>query len=360
MKAADNILQLIGNTPVVRINRLAETGANLFAKLEYMNPGGSVKDRIGISMISAAREKGILKKGMTIIEPTSGNTGVGLLLAAIQLGYNMVFTIPDKQSMEKVNLLKAYGGLPIITPTNVEPEDSRSYYKVAVILKNVINNEKSPPDPKRLEEIVAEVDKLVKENNVKELKRLLDTPGKNSNAFIPNQYSNMANPLAHYRTTGPEIWEQTGGKIDIFVVGMGTGGTISGTGRFLKEKNPRVKIVGVDTEGSILRHHFYGTEGTAHSYKIEGIGEDFIPETTDFSVVDEIITVSDRDAYFTARELARKEGILTGSSGGAAMSGAMQVCRKAGKKIVVVLLPDSGRSYLSKLYNDQWMKENFP
>lgn len=311
-------------------------------------------------MVRAAMESGALRKGMTIIEPTSGNTGIGLMLAAINLGFNVAFTVPDKQSMEKVNLLKAYGGFPVITPTNVEPEDPRSYYKVAVILKNMINNESSFPSRERLGEIVSGVERLLKEDDVKQLQRLLDFPGKKTNAFIPNQYSNMANPLAHYRTTGPEIWEQTEGQIDVFVCGMGTGGTISGTGRFLKEKNPGVKVIGVDTEGSILRHHFYGTKGKAYSYKIEGIGEDFIPDTTDFSVVDEIITVSDRDAYFMARELAVKEGILTGSSGGAAMCGALRVCKRLKKGIVVVLLPDSGRSYLGKLYNDAWMRENFP
>lgn len=360
MEAAKGIVELIGNTPLVRVNRLVSNGAELYAKLEYLNPGGSVKDRIGISMINVAVDRGLLRKGMTIIEPTSGNTGIGLLLAAIQFGYNMAFTVPDKQSKEKINLLKAYGGLVVVTRTDVEPGDARSYYKVAEILRNVINHEKTPPGHERLGSIVDNIQKLVKEDNEKELKRLLETPGKYNNAFIPNQYSNMANPLAHYRTTGPEIWRQTGGKLDAFVCGMGTGGTISGAGRFLKEKNPEIKVIGVDTEGSILHHHFYGTEGKAYPYKIEGIGEDFIPETTDFGVVDEIITVGDREAYETAGELARKEGILTGSSGGAAMLGAMRVCKRMGKGIVVVLLPDGGRNYLSKLYNDEWMRANFP
>ncbi|MBI4173645.1 MAG: pyridoxal-phosphate dependent enzyme [Candidatus Aenigmarchaeota archaeon] len=358
--AADNLVGLIGNTPLVRLGRVAKgIKCDLFAKLEYFNPGGSVKDRIGISMIEEAESKGLLKPGMTIIEPTSGNTGVGLALAATVKGYRLVFTIPDKMSAEKINLLRAYGGHVVITPVAVEPNDPRSYYRAAEILRNAINGRGQPPTSAELAEITARVQSMIRQNQVAELAKLLSLTPKNHNCFIPNQYANPANPSAHYKTTGPEIWRQTEGKIDAFIVGVGTGGTVSGTGKYLKEQNPKVKVIGIDTVGSLIAHKFYGTQGQAHPYLIEGIGEDFIPDTLDLKVIDEIITVSDKDAYATARELARQEAILVGSSSGAAVFGALQYCRKMQEgQVAVVLLPDGGRSYLSKAFNDEWLAKN--
>lgn len=319
-KQANNILELIGNTPILKLNQL---GSNLpcrvYAKLEFLNPGGSVKDRIGISMIQAAEEQGLIKPGYTIVEPTSGNTGLGLAMAAIAKGYKMVFTLPDKMSKEKIDLLKAFGAKVIITPTNVPADHPANYIKVA--------------------------ERIVKE-----------TP----DSFMPNQYFNKANPQAHYKTTGPEIWKQTEGKIDILVASMGTGGTISGTARYLKEKNPEIRVVGVDPEGSIYHHEFYGTQGEVHSYKVEGIGEDFHPSNLDFKLIDEIVTVTDKESFLTARELTRKEGLFTGGSAGAAVFAALQVARRPENKgkLLVVILPDTGRNYLNKIYSDEWMVEN--
>ena len=313
MKYANNILELVGNTPLVKLSRLtAAVKPLVLAKLEYLNPGGSVKDRIGITMIEAAEQEGKLKKGGTIVEPTSGNTGVGLAQAAALKGYKCIFVMPDKMSQEKIRLLKAYGAEVVITPTAVPKDSPESYYSVA--------------------------DRLSREL---------------PNAFQPNQYANMTNPDTHYRTTGPEIWEQTDGKIDVFVAGMGTGGTISGVAKYLKEKNPKVKIVGVDAEGSL----YTGTD--IKPYKIEGIGEDFYPATMNLDIVDEMITVSDREAFVTARHLAREEGILSGGSAGAAVFGAIKVARRMEKgQTLVVLIPDSGRNYLSRFYSDEYMKEN--
>jgi len=303
---------------MVRLNRLTEGfQSTVLAKLELFNPGGSVKDRIGIAMIEVAEKQGLIKPGYVIVEPTSGNTGIGLALAALVKGYKIIFTVPDKMSKEKIDLLKAFGAKVIITPTAVAPDHPASYVKVA--------------------------ERIVKE-----------TP----NAFMPNQYFNQANPDAHYRTTGPEIWEQTNGRIDVLVAGMGTGGTITGTGRFLKEKNPKIRVVGVDPEGSMFQHEFYGTKGETHTYKVEGIGEDFMPSTLDLRVIDEIVTVSDRDAFLTARRLAREEGILAGGSSGAAVFAALQVAEKLREnQTVVVILPDTGRNYLNKIYSDEWMTE---
>jgi cystathionine beta-synthase len=316
-----SILQLIGNIPILKLTKLtADLQPAVLAKLEFLNPGGSVKDRIGIQMIEAAEAKGLIKPGCTIVEPTSGNTGLGLAMAAIARGYKMIFTLPDKMSREKIDLLRAYGAKVIITPTNVAPDHPANYVKVA--------------------------ERIVKE-----------TP----NSFMPNQYFNKANPQTHYTTTGPEIWRQTQGKIDVLVATMGTGGTISGIAKYLKEQNPNVRIVGVDPEGSLYHHEFYGTKDKAdiHSYKVEGIGEDFLPSTLNLKIVDEIITVSDKDAFLTARELAHKEGVFAGGSAGAAVFAALQVAKKLGKnKTVVVILPDTGRNYLNKFYSDEWMVEN--
>jgi cystathionine beta-synthase len=316
----ESITELIGHTPILKLNRIAESlQGTIYAKLEFLNPGGSIKDRIGISMIEAAEAQGLIKPGYTIVEPTSGNTGLGLAMVAIAKGYKMIFTLPDKMSKEKIDLLKAFGAKVIVTPTNVAPDHPANYIKVA--------------------------EKIVKE-----------TP----NSFMPNQYFNKANPQAHYRTTGPEIWEQTQGKIDILVASMGTGGTISGIARFIKEKKPNVHIVGVDPEGSMYHHAYYGTKGETHSYKVEGIGEDFLPSNVDFKLIDEIVTVTDKEAFLTARELAQKEGVFAGGSAGAATFAALQVARRPENKgkLIVVILPDTGRNYLNKIYSDDWMTEN--
>ena len=318
MSAYKSILEAIGNTPLVRLNKVAEgVEATVLGKMENLNPGGSVKDRIGIMMVLDAEKKGLLKPGGTIIEPTSGNTGTGLAIVACVKGYKMIFTMPDKMSEEKRSLLRAYGAKVVVTPTDVSPDSPEHYIKVA--------------------------ERLARE-----------TP----NSYMPNQYVNKANPTAHYRTTGPEIWKQTRGKVDAFVCCMGTGGTISGTGKFLKKKKKTLRVIGVDPEGSIYHSRFYGDKEEPHQYKIEGIGEDFIPETMDLKIVDEVIQVSDEDAFHFARRLAREEGILVGGSGGAAVYAALKTAEKMRKgKTVVVLLPDSGRNYLTKIFSDQWMKD---
>ncbi|MDQ3401145.1 MAG: cysteine synthase, partial [Chloroflexota bacterium] len=312
MDIAPDILGVVGNTPLVRLSRLGREGrAQLVAKLEMLNPGGSVKDRIGLVMIEDAERRGLLRPGGTIVEPTSGNTGVGLAMAAAIKGYRLVCTMADKQSQEKRDLLRAYGAEVVVCPTAVPPESPESYYKVA--------------------------ERLARE-----------LPG----GFLPNQYYNPQNPEAHYRTTGPEIWKQTEGRITHFVTGVGTGGTVSGAGRYLKEREPAVVIVGADPEGSIFT-------GGIHPYKTEGIGEDFYPGTFDAALVDRWVRVSDRNSFLTARRLVREEAILAGGSAGTAMFAALEVARELDESaLVVVLLPDSGRSYLSKIYNDEWMRQN--
>jgi cystathionine beta-synthase len=314
------ILDLIGHTPLVRINTFHKNPrVTLVAKLEYMNPGGSVKDRIGPAMIDRAEKMGKLKKGGTIVEPTSGNTGTGLAMVAAVRGYKTVFVMPDKMSDEKRNLLRAYGAKVVITPTAVLARDERSYYKVSDRLATEIEN-----------------------------------------AYKPDQYHNPANPEIHYKTTGPEIWEQTEGNITHLVCGMGTGGTITGVGKYLKEKNPKIKVIGVDPEGSVFTQ--YKKTGkfpdVMKTYKVEGVGEDFIPSTIDFDYIDDVIQVGDRECFETARRLAREEGILVGGSSGMALYAAAKVCAKVQKGLVVVIFPDSGKSYLSKMYSDDWMREN--
>lgn len=308
-----NILGAVGKTPLVRLNKLARgVPSEIYVKVEYLNPGGSVKDRIGVAMVEAAEKEGKLKPGGTIVEATAGNTGVGLALAAAVKGYKAIFIMPDKMSQDKVNLLKAYGANVIITRTDVPPDSPESYNGVA--------------------------DRLAAE-----------TPG----AFRPNQFENPDNPQAHYLTTGPEIWEDSGGRVQVFVAGMGTGGTISGAGRYLKEKNPEIVVVGADPEGSIL------SGDTPRPYKVEGIGEDFIPKTFDRRVVDEMVRVSDNDSFNTARRLAREEGLLVGGSSGTTLFAALEYAQRLTEpRYIVVLLPDTGRNYLSKLYSDTWMKEN--
>lgn len=318
----ENILETMGNTPLVRLNKVVDgLTPNLWAKVEFFNPGGSVKDRIGTFIIEDAERSGILKPGGTIVESTSGNTGVGLAIVAAIKGYKTVFVMPDKMSDEKIRLLRAFGARVVITPTAVEPDDPRSYYSVA-------------------RQIVA------------------DTP----NAVLANQYHNPANPQTHYETTGPEIWEQTEGKIDYFIAGLGTGGTISGVGRYLKEKNPDIKIIGVDPIGSLLHHYIKtGEMEDAYSYRVEGIGEDFLPTTMDFSVIDDSIQVDDRESFMMTRRLVREEGLFIGGSCGSAVIGALKYMKQnkiGSDKVVVVLLPDSGSRYLSKIFNDDWMREN--
>lgn len=312
MTIASDILGLVGNTPLVQLSRIGKgLKPRLVAKLEMLNPGGSVKDRIGLAMIEDAEKRGQLKPGGTIVEPTSGNTGVGLAIAAALKGYRLVCTMPDKQSQEKRDILRAYGAEVVICPTAVPPESPSSYYKVA--------------------------ERLAKE-----------LPG----GFMPGQYWNQQNVAAHYKSTGPELWTQTDGKITHFVLGIGTGGTVTGAGRYLKEQNPKITIVGADPEGSIYT-------GDVHPYKTEGIGEDFWPGTFDKTLVDRWIRVSDRDTFLTARRITREEGILAGVSSGTAMFAALEIAKELDESaLVVVLLPDSGKSYLSKLYNDEWMRQN--
>ena len=318
MEVHKTILDVIGNTPLVRLNKVSQgLKPAVLAKLENLNPGGSVKDRIGVAMIEQAERKGQLKPGGTIIEPTSGNTGVGLAMVAAVRGYKMIFVMPDKMSEEKRAILRAYGAKVVVTPTNVPPESAEHYTKVA--------------------------ERLARE-----------TP----HAYMPNQYENRANPDAHYRTTGPEIWRQTEGKIDVFVCGMGTGGTITGIGRYLKEKKKGLKVVGADPNGSIFYPRFHRQKEQPHQYKVEGIGEDFMPGTLDMSIVDDVIQISDTDAFQMARRLAQEEGILIGGSGGTAVQAALRVAERLDeRKTIVTLLPDTGRNYLSKLFSDKWMRE---
>ena len=316
----DSILEVIGNTPMVRLNRIGRgLKPILLAKLEYLNPGGSVKDRIGIRMLEAAEQEGRIKPGGTVIEGTSGNTGMGLALAAAIKGYQCIFTMPDKMSQEKIDALRALGAEVIVTPTQVEHHDPRSYHSVALRLSREIPN-----------------------------------------SIFPNQYENPANTEAHYRTTGPEIWEQTEGKITHVVIGVGTGGTITGVARFLKEKNPAIRVIGADPVGSIFAEMFKtGHKPQVQPYKTEGIGQDELPENVDFSVIDEIHAIPDKDAFLLTRQLARYEGIFAGGSAGAAVCAALRSAdRLTENDLMVVIIPDSGTRYLSKIYNDNWMREN--
>src|SRR5208282_6071624 len=316
----NNILEAVGRTPLIRLNRIAAgLKSQIWVKAEMLNPGGSVKDRIGITMIDEAEKNGLLKAGGTIIEGTSGNTGMGLVLVAAVRGYKVVFTITDKQSKEKVDLLKALGAEVIVCPTAVEPDDPRSYYSVAKKLAREIPN-----------------------------------------SYYPNQYENPMNPEAHYRTTGPEIWRDTEGKITHFVCGAGTGGTISGVGRYLKEQNPNVKIIGVDPIGSLYYEKVKaGKTGKALTYVVEGIGEDFFPGTMNLKIMDDIFQVSDEECFVWARRLAKQEAIFTGGSGGGCISVALKIARNANHgDMIVAFMPDSGSRYMSKVFNDGWMREH--
>ncbi|MEV4533763.1 cystathionine beta-synthase [Asanoa sp. NPDC049518] len=311
MRYYDNVVDLIGNTPLVRLRTVAAgIDATVLAKVEYFNPGGSVKDRIALRMVEAAEKAGLLQAGGTIVEPTSGNTGVGLALVAQLKGYRCVFVCPDKVSEDKRDVLRAYGAEVVVCPTAVAPEDPRSYYNVS-------------------DRLAAEI------------------PG----AWKPNQYANKENPRSHYETTGPEVWEQTAGRVTHFVAGVGTGGTISGVGRYLKEvSGGAVKVIGADPEGSVY------SGGTGRPYLVEGVGEDFWPETYDREICDEIVEVSDKTSFDITRRLAREEGLLVGGSCGMAVAAALEVAHRAGPDdVIVVLLPDGGRGYLSKIFNDEWM-----
>jgi cystathionine beta-synthase len=319
----NSIIETIGKTPLVRLNKITEgLNATLTVKVEYLNPGQSIKDRIALKMIDDAEEKGLIKPGGTIIEGTSGNTGMGLALVAAVRGYRCIFTTTDKQSKEKIDLLRALGAEVRVCPTNVEPEDPQSYYSVA----------------KRLAEEIP-------------------------NSYYPNQYDNPSNTQAHFETTGPEIWEQTDGKITHYVAGMGTGGTISGTGKYLKEQNPDIQVIGVDSVGSVFKKYFETGEFDKNEikpYLTEGIGEDLIPENVNFDIIDDVVQVNDKNALVTTRQIAKEEGLFVGGSCGAAVYGALEYARREnlGKDaLMVIILPDSGTRYVSKIYNDEWMKE---
>ena len=323
-KISLNVLEAVGNTPLVRLNRITGgIAATVCVKVEACNPGRSVKDRIALAVVEDAERRGLLKPGGTLVEPTSGNMGVALAIVAAVKGYKCIFTIPDKMSIEKIRRLRAFGAEVVVTPTAVTPESPQSYYSVA--------------------------------------RRLADEiPG----AYMPMQYDNPINMEAHYASTGPEIWEQTEGKITHFVAGMGTGGTISGTAKYLKEKNPNCTVVGVDPEGSILAKVFQREKWSwsdSHPYKVEGIGEDFVPKNLLFEYIDSVVTVSDRDAFLMGRRLTREEGLFCGGSSGAAVEGALRYARDhqlSENDLVVAFLPDAGETYLSKMYSDEWMKQN--
>ena len=316
----ETILDVIGSTPLVRLNRIAQGfRPTMLAKLEYLNPGGSVKDRIGIAMLEAAEQGGKIKPGGTIIEGTSGNTGMGLALAAAIKGYRCIFTMPDKMSQEKIDSLRALGAEVIVTPTEVEHDDPRSYHSVAQRLSREIPN-----------------------------------------SLYPNQYENPANTDAHYKTTGPEIWEQTAGKVTHVVIGIGTGGTITGVARFLKGKNPNIRVIGADPVGSIFAEMFRtGRKPQVQPYKTEGIGQTELPGNVDFSVIDELYAVPDKNAFLLTRQLARSEGIFAGGSAGSALFAAFKAAEKLTESdVMVIIIPDSGTRYLSKIYNENWMREN--
>ncbi|MEY4578253.1 MAG: hypothetical protein RL701_2956 [Pseudomonadota bacterium] len=319
-RARTNILEAIGHTPLVKLQRLAaDVAADIYVKCEYMNPGGSMKDRMTLHLVNQAEARGELQPGGTIIEATSGNTGSGLAMIAAVRGYQCVFVMPDKMSAEKIASLRAWGARVVVCPAAVEPEDPRSYYSVA----------------KRLAH---------------------ETP----NCFYANQYHNQDNPAGHYHSTGPEIWEDCDGDIDVFVAGMGTGGTMAGVGRYLKERKPEVKLVGVDPVGSLYYDYVKSARLTKpFTYKVEGIGEDFLPSTFDPKLLDDIVRVDDRECFLTARDLVRLEGLYAGGSSGAAVAGAIKYARETGKREnIVVLLPDGAAKYLSKVFNDEWLREN--
>jgi len=311
----NNILETIGNTPIVRINKITGKDDHIYAKLEFFNPGGSIKDRMALYILEHAKRSGEL--GESIVENSSGNTGAAIAMISAVMGKRAIITIPDKMSQEKINLMKAFGAEVIVTPTDVPYDSPDSYYSLA---------------RKKAEEI---------------------------GAYYPDQYNNPLNIRCHYETTGPEIWKQMDGKIDVLIAGIGTGGTISGIGRYLKEKNPDIKVIGVDPEGSVFYNYFKeGKIIKPHVYKVEGIGEDYLVKAVDFSVIDDIVQVNDKESFLMARRLAREEGIFAGGSSGSAMVAAMKIASSYKGKNILVIFPDSGYRYLSKIYSDEWMKNN--
>jgi len=320
MRAHANILEAIGGTPLVKLRRLgADVEANFYVKCEFMNPGGSMKDRMTLNLVDQAEARGELLPGGTIVEATSGNTGAGLAMIAAVRGYRCIFVMSDKMSEEKIASLRAFGARVVVCPTAVEPDDPRSYYSVA--------------------------------------KRIV---GETEGAFYANQYHNPDNPAGHYLSTGPELWEDTDGEIDVFVAGMGTGGTMAGVGRYLRERKPEIKLIGVDPVGSLYYDYVKNQRITkAFTYKVEGIGEDFIPTTFDASLIDDVVRVDDRECFLTARELVRSEGLYAGGSSGAVVAGAIKWAREFGKgQNIVILLPDGAAKYLSKVFNDEWLREH--
>ena len=363
----NDILETIGDTPIVKLSGLIdffELKSDLYAKIEYLNPGGSIKDRIGISMVEGAKKEGEIEKGGVIIEPTSGNTGVGIAIASSLNNYKTVFTMPSKMSKEKELLLNAHGGKVIRTPTDVAPEEPNSYYSVAEVVRNLIWEKEKIIDDQELEEIIEFVKKLVEEDHIEELKKILNKDiNASKNAYLPNQYENEYNPLAHRKTTGPEIVRQMGNELDYFFAGLGTGGTISGIGDHLRD-NIKVKIIGVDPEGSIISLVKDGmkeekAKEKAETYLTEGIGEDLIPETLDLEIIDEIVKTDDQTSFSMTRFLAREEGIMAGGSSGSVLVGAVKYLKRNDitDKNALVILPDTGRNYLTRLYDDDWMEE---
>jgi cystathionine beta-synthase len=364
-----DILGLIGNTPLLRLKRLEEYfGLNnyLYGKLEFYNPGGSVKDRIGLYMLSRALEDGLVVPGAVIIEPTSGNTGIGLAIVSRIYGFKNIFVMPTKMSMEKELILKAYGGYVVRTPTEVSPEHPLSYYSVSLAIRNYIWGLGRAVDDDELVDLVGYFQGLVDEGREKIIGRYMRLKVKPSRyAYIPNQYFNRFNPIAHYETTGREIWVQSDGMVDILFAGIGTGGTITGIGRYLKSRRDDILVVGIDPEGSVYHHIKDGLSledalKMVSTYKVEGIGEDILPDTYDPDIVDDIVVVDDQHSFSMARLVARLEGILVGGSSGSALYGAIKYLKDMGieNKYIVVILPDTGRNYLTKFYDDNWMLEN--